>query len=118
MQELINIFQYEEDLKRFNHDWEELRIFTRQEGINGIDHLIGSDMATPNIPENLVKSVHLLGSFGRTRTWNDPHSIPPDCDPFEVSYYYGVATPQGLLETFQTNIERSASFIVPVCSRA
>lgn len=109
MQELINFSQYEEDLKRFNYDWEEVRIFTRQEGIDGIELLIGNDTAPLNIPENLVKSVHLPGWFGWTRTWNDPHSIPPDCDPFEVSYYYGAATPQGLLDTFRRNIERAAN---------
>jgi len=108
VQELMNFSVYEEDLKRFNHDWEEVRTFSRQEGIDGIELLIGSDNAPLNIPDNLVKSVHLPGWFGWIRTWNDPHTVPADCDPFELSYYYGAATPQGLIHTFQTNIERAA----------
>lgn len=109
MQELINFSIYEEDLKRFNYDWEEVRIFTKQEGIDGIELLIGSDMATPNIPDELVKSVHFPGWFGWTRTWKYPHTIPVDCDPSEVMYYYGASTPQGLLHTFRKNIERAVS---------
>lgn len=112
VQELMNFSLYEEDLKRFNHDWEEVRIFTKQEGIEGIELLIGSDMIIPNIPDDLVKTVHLPGWFGWTRTWKEPHTIPTDCDPFELSYYYGAATPEELLHTFQTNIERASNLKV------
>lgn len=109
MQELINFSIYEEDLKRFNHNWEEVRTFTKQEGLDGIELLIGSGMATPNIPDGLVKTVHLPGWFGWTRTWKEPHTVPADCDPSEIMYYFGAATPDELQHTFQINIELAAN---------
>ncbi|MFH0968747.1 MAG: sugar phosphate isomerase [Methanobacteriota archaeon] len=107
MQELMNFSEYPDDLTRFNHDWEEVRSFTRHEGLDGIELLIGSDTSAPNIPDGLVKTVHLPGWFGWTRTWKEPHTIPKDCDVSEIRYYYGTATSDGLLHSFRSNIERA-----------
>jgi hypothetical protein len=109
MKQLINFSEYPEDLKRFDYDWEEVRSFTRQEGLDGIELLIRNDTTTHNIPGSLVKTVHLPGWYGWTRTWRDPHTIQADCDPSEITYYYGAATPQELLHSFRRNIDRSAS---------
>ena len=107
MLELVNFSEYPEDLERFSYDWEEVRKFTKKEDIDGIELLIGSDINSPDIPDGLVKTVHLPGWFGWARTWKDPHTIPSDCEPLEVKYYYGAATPEALLNSFQTNVERA-----------
>jgi len=105
----MNFSEYPVDLERFNNDWEEIRTFIRQEGIDGIELLIGSDMVTPDIPGGLVKTVHLPGWFGWTRTWDAPQTIPANCDPSEIAYYYGAKTKPELLQAFQENIEKAAN---------
>lgn len=104
MKESINFSQYDEDLSRFQHDWEEVRRFVTRESLDGIELLIGSGDHPPGIPPGLVTSVHLPGWYGWTRTWGEPASVPKNGDIHETEYYYGAYGPYDLLERFSDNL--------------
>ena len=108
MQELVNFSTYEVDLERFNHQWDEVKKFCATENLDGIELLLGDVHQKPDLPRGLVKTVHLPGWFGWTRTWTDPHSIPDTADPLEIAFYYGAKGPGTLLSTFCTRLNEAA----------
>lgn len=110
MQELVNFSTYEVDLDRFNNNWEEVQSFCKEEGLDGIELLYGSDPGENQPPSDLVKTVHFPGWFGWTRTWSDPHSIPQSADPDEIAYYFGAKDPGHLLKTFCSLINSARAY--------
>jgi len=109
MQELMNFSLYDVDLQRFNHKWEDVQGFCRQEGLDGIELLLGDNQLIQNIPRDLVRTVHLPGWFGWTRTWAEPQSLPTGADPLEISYYYGADNPHSLLTKFRSLLDTAAN---------
>ncbi len=109
MKELVNFSAYQVDLERFSHDWDKVRSFCEEEGLDGIELLIGDDSLPDAIPAGLIESVHLPGWFGWVRTWREPHTVPQPCDPLETAWYYGAENPENLLFTFRKNLDRAES---------
>lgn len=108
MKELINFSGYSVDLERFDNSWDEVAAFTRTMGCTGIELLIGGEYDT-SIPPDLVTSVHLPGWLGWVRLWREPETVPADCDPNKLLYYFGAQTREELIRIFTDNLEKSAN---------
>jgi len=107
MIEIINLSGYSVDLERYNNSWDEVRRFVNSMGCSGVELLIGGEY-DGSVPRNLISSVHLPGWLGWVRLWREPESVPVDCDPFKVAYYYGAASPEELIRVFCQNLEKAA----------
>lgn len=109
MKELVNFSAYQVDLQRFSYDWDEVRSFCDEEGLDGIELLIGDEGQSDAIPAGLIESVHLPGWFGWVRTWREPQPVPDHRDPLETAWYYGAENPETLLTTFRKYLDRAGS---------
>lgn len=107
MKEVLNISGYSVDLKRYNNSWEEVRKFVNTMGCSGVELLIGGEHDN-TIPLDLISSIHLPDWLGWLRLWREPESVPVDCEPFKLAYYFGAATPEDLIRTFIDNLEKAA----------
>jgi len=106
MKEILNLSGYSVDMERYNYSWEEVKKFVHAMECSGVELLIGGEY-DQTIPRDLISSVHLPGWLGWIRLWREPDTVPIDCDPYKLAYYYGAASQESLIQTFCANLKNA-----------
>ena len=89
MQQLLSVPEDRVGRNPHGYRWDMVRSFTRAEGLDGIELVLGNGSGNVPIPGDLVKTVHLPIWPGWIRPWKEPQSIPAGGDPAMIAAHYG-----------------------------
>lgn len=100
--ELVSFSIYEYDLKKFGGDWNNVRRFLAEEGLDGLELLVNFEPVPPEIPSDIVTAVHLPSFMGWYRVWTDDcFRIPPEIPEESVKYFYGGRSREEIVSNFR-----------------
>lgn len=107
--ELVNFSIYEYDLKKFDDDWDNVRLFLKNLQLDGLELLVNFEEVPDKIPGDLVTSVHLPSFMGWYRIWEDgKFEIPKDIPAESVKYFYGGYDREEIVSNFCKSMSNAA----------
>lgn len=109
MKEFINFSVYPCDTDRFGGDFDQVKVFLEEHGVDGLELLVGTEEIIP-IPKNIVGGVHLPSSMGWYRTWRDDMELHSDIeDDIMACFYYGGKCREDILNVFRETIKNAVA---------
>ncbi|WP_340819747.1 sugar phosphate isomerase [Methanolobus sp. WCC4] len=111
MKELMNLSLYESDMGMFDSNWDLIRNFLVRHDLDGVELFVDSS-PLPDIPVDIIESVHLPYWMGRHRAWTDPSAFSQEMEEFEKVYVFGGGSKAEVIDNFCASLENAAKLDV------
>jgi hypothetical protein len=108
MKELMNLSLYGSDMDIFDSDWGNIKDFLNKHDLDGIE-LFVDHTPLPDIPEGIIKAVHLPYWMGRHRAWVDDSVFSCEMEDFEKIFLFGGSSRNEVISNFRRSMENASS---------